>query len=65
MRSHLHLARGNLDRVVSLLQTDGQATGPVSSCSSAPAAVRYWMCTPEIAREITRRWISEVPSKIV
>jgi hypothetical protein len=23
------------------------------------------MCTPEIARAITRRWISEVPSKIV
>ena len=25
----------------------------------------YWMWTPEIARAITRRWISEVPSKIV
>ena len=25
----------------------------------------YLMCTPEIARAITRRWISEVPSKIV
>ena len=25
----------------------------------------YWMCTPEIAREMTSRWISLVPSKIV
>jgi hypothetical protein len=25
----------------------------------------YWMWTPEIAREMTRRWISEVPSKMV
>ena len=25
----------------------------------------YGMCTPEMARAITRRWISEVPSKIV
>ena len=25
----------------------------------------YLMCTPEMARAITRRWISEVPSKIV
>jgi hypothetical protein len=25
----------------------------------------YGMRTPEIARAITRRWISEVPSKIV
>ncbi len=25
----------------------------------------YWMWTPEIARAITSRWISEVPSKIV
>ena len=25
----------------------------------------YLIWTPEIAREITRRWISEVPSKIV
>jgi hypothetical protein len=28
------------------------------------AADRYRICIPEIAREITRRWISEVPSKI-
>ena len=26
---------------------------------------RYLICTPEIAREMTSRWISEVPSKIV
>jgi hypothetical protein len=25
----------------------------------------YWICIPEIARAITSRWISEVPSKIV
>jgi len=25
----------------------------------------YLICIPEIAREMTRRWISEVPSKIV
>jgi hypothetical protein len=25
----------------------------------------YRICIPEIAREMTRRWISEVPSKIV
>jgi hypothetical protein len=25
----------------------------------------YGMCRPEIMRAITRRWISEVPSKIV
>jgi hypothetical protein len=29
------------------------------------AAPGYLMCTPEMAREIIRRWISEVPSKIV
>jgi hypothetical protein len=26
---------------------------------------RYLICMPEIAREMTSRWISEVPSKIV
>jgi hypothetical protein len=26
---------------------------------------RHRICIPEIAREITSRWISEVPSKIV
>ena len=25
----------------------------------------HWICTPEIARAITSRWISDVPSKIV
>jgi hypothetical protein len=25
----------------------------------------HWIRIPEIAREMTRRWISEVPSKIV
>ncbi len=29
------------------------------------AGAGYLMWTPEIAREMTRRWISEVPSKIV
>jgi hypothetical protein len=36
------------------------AAGPCS-----PAVSLYLMWTPEIAREMTRRWISEVPSKIV
>jgi hypothetical protein len=27
--------------------------------------VSYWMCTPEMARAMISRWISEVPSKIV
>ncbi len=32
-----------------------------------PCGVRFghWICMPEIARLITSRWISEVPSKIV
>jgi hypothetical protein len=42
---------------------------PCGAGASSPATklqVRaYGMCTPEIARAITRRWISEVPSKIV
>ena len=25
----------------------------------------HWICTPDIARAITSRWISDVPSKIV
>jgi hypothetical protein len=31
----------------------------------SPAVSLYLTWTPEIAREMTRRWISEVPSKIV
>ena len=31
----------------------------------AKAQASYLMCIPEIARAITNRWISEVPSKIV
>ena len=38
--------------------------GAVSS-ACARHRVAYLMWTPEIARLITRRWISEVPSKIV
>jgi hypothetical protein len=35
-------------------------------CADDPAqAGAHRICTPEIAREITRRWISDVPSKIV
>ena len=37
-----------------------QRAGPRS-----PAVSLYLTWTPEIAREMTRRWISEVPSKIV
>jgi hypothetical protein len=29
------------------------------------ASSSYWMCTPEMALAMMRRWISEVPSKIV
>jgi hypothetical protein len=40
---------------------------PPSSTSTGQSlrAGRQRMCMPEIAREMTRRWISEVPSKIV
>jgi hypothetical protein len=38
----------------------GPAAGPCS-----PAVNLYLTWTPEIAREMTRRWISEVPSKMV
>jgi hypothetical protein len=34
-----------------------------ASLLADPGSYRIW--TPEIAREMTRRWISEVPSKIV
>jgi hypothetical protein len=35
------------------------------SAASANGDAPYRMCTPEIARATTSRWISEVPSKIV
>ena len=41
-----------------------RAGTPVAGPCS-PAVSLYLMCSPEIAREMTRRWISEVPSKIV
>jgi hypothetical protein len=34
-------------------------------CSTGPDATRQRMCTPEIVRAMTSRWISDVPSKIV
>jgi hypothetical protein len=43
---------------------------PHAALSTAPHAGRcfkaesYWMCIPEIAREITSCWISAVPSKM-
>jgi len=33
--------------------------------ADAAGEARYLIWTPEIARLMTRRWISEVPSKIV
>ena len=41
--------------------------GPSGSPPLGHGGVRFghWICTPEIARLITSRWISEVPSKIV
>ena len=41
------------------------AAGGAGDRRRARAQVGYWMCTPLIARAITSRWISEVPSKIV
>jgi hypothetical protein len=37
---------------------------PISE-AEIKAQVSYLMCTPEMAREITNRWISDVPSKMV
>jgi hypothetical protein len=50
------------------LHTRRTATG--TACAApVPPAVKlgegYLICMPEIAREMTRRWISEVPSKMV
>ena len=41
------------------------AAGDAGDRRRARAQVSYWMWTPLIARAITSRWISEVPSKIV
>ena len=45
------------------------STAPAASAHRSPAtrarSADQRMCTPEIARAITRRWISDVPSKIV
>jgi hypothetical protein len=38
---------------------------PLALNRRAPSAQTYGMRTPEMALAITRRWISEVPSKIV
>ena len=43
-----------------------KATGDGSpTVAQETAEISYLIWTPEIAREMTRRWISEVPSKIV
>ena len=39
--------------------------GPTGRHRRANVLVSYWMCIPLIARAMTSRWISEVPSKIV
>jgi hypothetical protein len=39
--------------------------GVLRMCAGPPAHLAQRICMPEIAREMTRRWISEVPSKIV
>ena len=44
---------------------EGVALGPLGRHRRAGALVGYWMCIPLIARAMTSRWISEVPSKIV
>ena len=47
------------------LESAGVRAGSSERLSLAQAVSSYLMWTPEIAREMTRRWISEVPSKIV
>jgi hypothetical protein len=37
----------------------------VSAPRSAPKLINYFAREPEMAREMTSRWISEVPSKMV
>ena len=41
---------------------------PVAAFIGASSSIvipAYWICTPEMARATTSRWISEVPSKIL
>jgi hypothetical protein len=41
------------------------SVGPATRQGEGRVLVSYRICTPLIARAITRRWISDVPSKIV
>jgi hypothetical protein len=52
--THLCVAMPALDRELACLSRDGQKT----------ALQSYFMCIPEIAREMTSCWISAVPSKM-
>ncbi len=74
-RHHKKAAKSLLQRGVDLLadyqmRLAAQDTHGVLVCLPALDAagnpqVSYLICTPDTARAITRRWISEVPSKIV
>jgi hypothetical protein len=52
---YLHFFAGNLPSLTAYYGTGSIRTAPV----------RHGIWTPEIARAITSRWISEVPSKMV
>lgn len=43
----------------------GAGPGPGERARRRAARARQRICIPEIAREMTSRWISEVPSKMV
>jgi hypothetical protein len=54
---------GNGDEAAGLLDSNlEEANGAVVVLLDA--LLLYWMCIPEIAREITSCWISAVPSKM-
>ena len=54
-----------LGRFVKFFQSRHLPTVVPGSMHSDPQTPDYGIRTPEMARAITRRWISEVPSKIV
>ena len=53
---------------MTIIATASRALAPPRAARVAEGVAgggHYLICMPEIAREITSRWISEVPSKIV
>ena len=72
-RKAIHLHRVSLAHLLAHRGRGGRRTLPRVKAEPsqtrhakrlARAESSYLMCTPEIAREITRRWISAVPSKM-